>query len=100
MYETLMRLRRLKNAAVERMQALNALAKKENRDLTDAERKVFESKRDFATDLNAAIADLEPEAFSDAAPATNPAEEREARRARFVESMRRMDDALGIRHTC
>ena len=72
MKNTLERLRRLKNAALDRMEALNARTKEENRDLTEDERLEYELKRNAVVELNAAIATAEAE-FLVAAPAVVPA---------------------------
>lgn len=98
MNETLQCLRRLKTAALDRMKSLNDHAFAAGRDLTEAEEREYRIKLEVAKSLNTEIAELESELFS-AAPAVDPMEEREARRARFRESMRRIDEAMGIQPT-
>src|SRR5690348_13061784 len=61
MKNTLERLRQLKTRAVDRMEALNALAKKETRELTPDEKLEYEAKKTEAEEFTADIAALEAE---------------------------------------
>jgi hypothetical protein len=67
--KTLERLRQQKSKAVERMNALNDLAKKENRDLTDIEKMEYSGKKAEAEELTASITQLESELAQQPAPA-------------------------------
>jgi hypothetical protein len=58
----------MKGKALDRMEALNALAKNGKRNLTEAEGAEYELKRSYAIDLNAMIALAETE-LQESAPA-------------------------------
>jgi hypothetical protein len=71
--KTLLRLRQLKSAALDRMAELNRRAHTESRDLTERETTEYNLKRSFAEDLNGAIGlgELEQEVL-ESAPAAAP----------------------------
>lgn len=66
-------LQKQKNAAVDRMQALVDLAKKEGRDLSGAETVEYESKKSLAQGFIACLRELEQETDVAAPPAAQPA---------------------------
>jgi hypothetical protein len=73
--KTLLRLRQLKSAALDRMAELNHRAHTESRDLTERETTEYNLKRSFAEDLNGAIGlgELEQEVLESApAPDAEP----------------------------
>jgi hypothetical protein len=76
MTNTLTLLRRQKDLAVDRMEAINALSKKENRDLTEVEQVEWDVKKAEAENLTACIRELETETnFGAPVVATAPAPE-------------------------
>jgi len=73
--KTIERLRQMKGKAVERMEALNALAKKENRELTASEKLEYDARKSEAEELTSTIKQLEEELAAQPpapAPAVQP----------------------------
>jgi hypothetical protein len=72
MKKTLERLRQMKGKAVDRMEALNALAKKETRELTEAEKAEYAAKKQEAEELAADIAEVEQQLAAQPGPVLVP----------------------------
>jgi len=87
--KTLERLRQMKSKTLDRMEALNALTKKESRDLTDAEAQEWALKRALVEDLNTAIAELERAPSQTLPPAVEA-------KPNSSDWLAEMDKALGI----